>query len=195
MMVRCLPFKRNMPEVSMAVRRFLLVATVLGLMVGMAGCTALQGPQGPEGPEGPQGPEGPEGPEGPQQMAFFDLAEQENSSGYMCSSCHTDHTPNNDTTPDTPGDHYDLLYEANAALDISEHRNLPKDTTYNDCLNCHAVNSQSNDNLEMDATNLRGPLHEIHMDGEHFEGNCFSCHEVKGTAPGSPSYKFLNSSE
>ncbi|MFB6113536.1 MAG: hypothetical protein ABEJ58_05475 [Halodesulfurarchaeum sp.] len=160
-------------------------------MVGMAGCTALQGPQGPEGPEGPQGPEG---PPGPQQMAFFDLATQDDGSGYMCSSCHSDHTPNNDTTPNTPGDEYDLLYEANAAANISEHRDLPEDPTYTDCLECHAVNSESNDNLVMDATNLRGQLHEIHMGGEHFEGHCFSCHEVNGTAPDSPSYQFLNAS-
>ncbi|MFB6267638.1 MAG: hypothetical protein ABEI31_08260 [Halodesulfurarchaeum sp.] len=129
-------------------------------------------------------------------MAFFDIADPNPASeGLACTeACHSDHTPNNDTTPNTPGDHYDLLYEANAALDISQHRNLPKDATYKDCLRCHAVNSQPSDQLDVDATNLREVLHPIHMTSSHFEGSCFQCHTVKGKAPGSLSYQFLNKS-
>jgi hypothetical protein len=76
-------------------KKMVVVATLLVLVVLLAACTGPQGETGPTGPAGPPGPEGPQGPpgaEGPAGPAGEDAAA--GGAQYVgdatCSGCHQD---------------------------------------------------------------------------------------------------------
>jgi hypothetical protein len=122
-------------------------------------------------------------------MAYFDLIDENpDDDKLVCTeACHEDQTPNNDTTPDTPGDKYDLKYEAAHAVNIGSHEDLPDVATYNDCLECHTAGTDMS---------LRQQLHQVHMAHDsHYEEGCFGCHVVEGYGPDSPSGQILESGE
>ncbi|MBI9099745.1 MAG: hypothetical protein JEY91_14795 [Spirochaetaceae bacterium] len=49
----------------------------------------------------------------------------------------------------------------------------------NDCLLCHSVDSEGNEGV-IAPKPLRTIVHQAHMCGESFQGNCFSCHIIMG---------------
>jgi hypothetical protein len=76
-------------------KKLVVIATFLALVVLLAACTGPQGPLGPAGPAGPPGPEGPQGPpgaDGPPGPAGKDAAA--GGAQYVgdttCGGCHKD---------------------------------------------------------------------------------------------------------
>jgi len=51
--------------------------------------------------------------------------------------------------------------------------------TINDCLHCHSVDSMGAEGT-IAPVPLRTIVHQAHMSGPHFKGNCFSCHLILG---------------
>lgn len=70
---------------SSSIRRWVVLALILGLGLLIVACA---GPQGELGPEGPPGPPGPQGPAGPPGGAFSDPPDYVGSEA--CAQCHAD---------------------------------------------------------------------------------------------------------
>lgn len=90
-----------------------------------------------------------------------------------CTACHAQIAPDG---------RYTLAWEATNA--DSKHPPLPNgsNTTYQECMVCHASKGDSGTAGVVAPMSLRTIVHPVHMFSsifrEEFSGNCFSCHEV-----------------